>query len=74
MASLTVPITTSTPTIPADRASLSRKSSLGKDGSSNAPGSTEYVPAQIPNRNPNGNFIAFQPLRRDEMQVRPALN
>jgi len=49
--------------------------SSGRDGSNVvdhlAPGVTEHVPSHVPRRNVNDKIITVQPLRKDEMQVRP---
>ena len=36
-----------------------------------APGVTEVAPRHIPKKIPNDKIITVQPLRKDEMQVRP---
>lgn len=52
-------------------------SSSSRDGFSNvvdhlAPGVTDASPPHIPKRNANDKIINVQPLRKDEMQVRPS--
>ena len=75
---------TTTPTVAHDRdrdrkgiRTESPSISSGRDGFSNvvdhlAPGVTETAPHHVPKRNPNDKIIIVQPLRKDEMQVRPS--